>query len=96
MENVEIDKMLEKIKKEKEENDNFTYKMLDFMEMTGMFSAKVIKNIFKLSAKLREISIMQSLIDLEDKRKINNLINKLEEIEIKIDNLIKYIDEEGE
>lgn len=96
MENVEIDKMLEKRKKEKEENDNFTYKMLDFMEMTGMFSAKVIKNIFKLSAKLREISIMQSLIDLEDKRKINNLINKLEEIEIKIDNLIKYIDEEGE
>lgn len=85
-----------KINKQKLKSDDFNNArniILDAMIEADIPEAEVIKACFNISDKLKNLCLNDNIIgNFEDNRDfLNNILNKLEEIDIKTDNLIDFI-----
>ena len=67
--------------------------ILDAMISADIPEARIIKACFNISDKLKDLCLNNKIIgELEDNKEfLNNILSKLEEINIKTDNLINFI-----
>lgn len=67
--------------------------ILDAMIAADIPEARIMKVCFNISDKLKNVCLNDNIMGAfeDDKTYLNNILNKLEEIDIKTDNLIDFI-----